>query len=92
MLLVGGAAAVTTVLLAVVLWGQHDDRPWPLLVWAGVKGLLWGNGVVKLAVAAGLAFVIAVRAVARRVRRAPAGTTAELGAPAPADPQHAGSR
>ncbi|MET7420160.1 hypothetical protein [Dactylosporangium sp. NPDC005555] len=71
-LVIGGAAAVTVLVLAAMLYWQHDERPWPLLVWAGVKGLLWSKGVFKLAVAAGLGVVIAVRAVARRLRRAPA--------------------
>ncbi|GAA1500387.1 hypothetical protein GCM10009827_006110 [Dactylosporangium maewongense] len=93
-LLVGGAAAVTTMLLATALWGQHDDRSWPSLLWAGVNGLLWDKGVVKFAVAAGLGFVIAVRAVARRVRRTDrtGRTAAERGVPARPDRQHAGSR
>ncbi|MGI5184555.1 hypothetical protein ACQEVZ_50705 [Dactylosporangium sp. CA-152071] len=93
-LLVGGAAAVTTMLLATALWGQHDDRSWPSLLWAGVNGLLWDKGVVKFAVAAGLGFVIAVRAVARRVRRTDrtGRTAAEPGVPAQPDRQHAGLR
>ncbi|MEV4141137.1 hypothetical protein AB0J72_54360 [Dactylosporangium sp. NPDC049742] len=93
-LLVGGAAAVTTMLLATALWGQHDDRSWPWLLWAGVNGLLWDKGVVKFAVAAGLGFVIAVRAVARRVRRTDrtGRTAAEPGVPARPDRQHAGLR
>jgi hypothetical protein len=69
--LIGAAAAVTLLVLAAVLWWRHDDRPWPLLVWAAVKGALWSKTVFKVALAAGFGLVIGVRAVARRFRSAP---------------------
>ncbi len=71
--LVGAAAVVTLLVLSALLWWQHDDRPWPLLAWAAVKGALWSKTVFKIALAAGLGAVIGARALARRVRRAPDG-------------------
>lgn len=71
--LIGAAVAVTLAVLAALLWWQHDDRPWPLLVWAAVKGALWSKTVFKIALAAGLGVVIGLRALTRRVRRAPEG-------------------
>lgn len=76
--LIGAATAVTLLVLAAVLWWQHDDRPWPLLVWAAVKGALWSKTVFKVAVAAGLGLVIGVRALARRVRRTPVGSHGQV--------------
>ncbi|MEV4516276.1 hypothetical protein AB0K00_45855 [Dactylosporangium sp. NPDC049525] len=71
--LIGAAAAVTLLVLAALLWWQHGDRPWPLLVWAAVKGALWSKTVFKVALAAGLGVVIGVRGLARRFRRSPEG-------------------
>ncbi|MFC5004038.1 hypothetical protein ACFPIJ_40210 [Dactylosporangium cerinum] len=65
--LIGAATAVTLLVLGALLWWQHEDRPWPVLAWAAVKGVLWSKTVFKVALAAGLGVVIGVRALARRV-------------------------